>query len=387
MLKSYACRPENSKGRIYPEKPTLYRNDFERDRDRIIHANAFKRLQYKTQVFINHKGDHYRNRMTHSIEVSSIARSLCKALGLSEDLAEAVALAHDLGHTPFGHAGEDALNGCMKDYGGFSHNAHSFKILTKIEQKYAAYNGLNLTWEVLEAIVKHNGPVGEMGSSYAYIYEYDKKHNLDLKKYSSAEAQVASLSDDIAYICHDLEDSIKAEILSYTDLEEIDFIDRYIHEVRKSYPDVTDERLIYEVGRKLAHYLIESLMEQTRLNFSDNKIKTEQDIRCFGKQIVEFTDPTFKHVKQIKDFLMNKVYKHHLVAAVTLQTQTVIQDLFKLYSGNIDLLPFSWRVMIDENDVNSRMSVIADYIAGMTDRFAIKQYQTFYNFNFANTDL
>jgi dGTPase len=387
MLKSYACRPENSKGRIYPEKPTLYRNDFERDRDRIIHANAFKRLQYKTQVFINHKGDHYRNRMTHSIEVSSIARSLCKALGLSEDLAEGVALAHDLGHTPFGHAGEDALNECMKDFGGFSHNAHSFKILTKIEQKYAAYNGLNLTWEVLEAIVKHNGPMKDMGSSYAYVYEYDKKHNLDLGRYSSAEAQVASLSDDIAYICHDLEDSIKAEILSYVDFEEIEFIDRYIHEVKKDYQDVDDERLIYEVGRKLAHHLIESLLEQTRLNLERNKIKTEQDIRCLGKQIVDFTESANLEVKQIKDFLMRKVYKHHLVASVTLQSRTVIHDLFKLYSENIDLLPFSWRVMIDEQNIISKMSVIADYIAGMTDRFAIKQYQTFYNFNFANIDI
>ncbi len=386
MLKSYACLPENSKGRIHPEKPTPYRNDFERDRDRIIHANAFKRLQYKTQVFVNHKGDHYRNRMTHSIEVSSVARSLCKTLGLSEDLAEGVALAHDLGHTPFGHAGEDALNECMKDFGGFSHNAHSFKILTQIEKKYAAYDGLNLTWEVLEAIVKHNGPV-EKKESYACIFEYDAKRNLDLDKHSSAEAQVAALSDDIAYICHDLEDSIKAEIISYADLAEIEFVDLYIHEVKKMYKDIDNERLIYEVGRKLTHHLIESLLSQTRLNLIENKIKTEQDIRCLGKQVVEFTDSTFNEVKQIKDFLMKKVYKHHLVTSVTLQSQSVIRDLFKLYSENIELLPFNWRMMIEEGKVGSKMFVIADYIAGMTDRFAIKQYQTFYNLNFANIDL
>ncbi|MDG1436640.1 MAG: deoxyguanosinetriphosphate triphosphohydrolase [Rickettsiaceae bacterium] len=386
MLKSYACRPENSKERIYPEKPTPYRNEFERDRDRIIHANAFKRLQYKTQVFVNHTGDHYRNRMTHSMEVSSIARSVCKTLGLSDDLAEGVALAHDLGHSPFGHAGEDALNECMKDFGGFSHNAHSFKILTQLEGKYAAYNGLNLTWEVLEAIVKHNGPV-QKKESFACIFDYDAKHNLDLDKHSSAEAQVAALSDDVAYICHDLEDSIKAEIISYNDLKEVEFIDRYIHEVKTTYKDISGERLIYEVGRKLTHHLIDSLLFQTRLNIETNKIESEQDIRLLGKQTVEFKDSTVEEVKLIKDFLMRKVYKHHRVASVTLQGQKVVRDLFKLYAENIELIPFSWRMMIDENKVSSKMSVIADYIAGMTDRFAIKQYQTFYNLNFADTDL
>ena len=386
MLKSYACLPENSRGRVHPEKPTPYRNEFERDRDRIIHANAFKRLQYKTQVFVNHEGDHYRNRMTHSMEVSSIARSLCKALRLSDDLAEGVALAHDLGHSPFGHAGEEALNECMKDFGGFSHNAHSFKILTQLEQKYAAYDGLNLTWEVLEAIVKHNGPVKQT-ESYACIFDYDAKQTLELDKHSSAEAQVAALSDDIAYICHDLEDSIKAEIVSYSDLEEIKFIDRYIHEVKSMYKDISDERLIYEVGRKLTHHLIESLLFQTRVNIKEHKIETEKDIRLLGRQLVEFTESTFSEVKLIKDFLMRKVYKHHRVASVTLQSQNVIKALFKLYVDNIELLPFSWRIMIEENKPSSRMATIADYIAGMTDRFAIKQYQAFYNLNFASTDL
>ncbi|GAB4165830.1 MAG: deoxyguanosinetriphosphate triphosphohydrolase [Rickettsiaceae bacterium] len=386
MLKSYACLPENSKGRIYPEKPTPYRNEFERDRDRIIHANAFKRLQYKTQVFVNHEGDHYRNRMTHSVEVSTIARSLAKALGLNDDLSEAVALAHDLGHTPFGHAGEDALNDCMKDFGGFSHNAHSFKILTYLEKKYAAYDGLNLTWEVLEGIVKHNGPV-DMKESYAYIFEYDSKNSLDLARHSSAEAQVAALSDDIAYICHDLEDSIRAEIVTYKDLQEIEFVDKYIHEVKNTYQDVNDSRLIYEVGRKLTHHLIESLLFQTRVNIEKHKIKTEADIRGLGKQLVEFTNATCNEVKLIKDFLMKKVYKHHRVVSVTLQCQTVVRDLFKLYVQNIELLPFSWRQMIEDSSEDTKMATIADYIAGMTDRFAIKQYQAFYNLNFASTDL
>lgn len=386
MLKSYACLPENSQGRVYKEKSTPYRNEFERDRDRIIHSNAFKRLQYKTQVFVNHEGDHYRNRMTHSVEVSTIARSLCKTLGLSDDLAEVVALAHDLGHTPFGHAGENALNECMKDFGGFSHNAHSFKILTKLEQKYAAYDGLNLTWEVLEAIVKHNGPV-TWSESYAYIFEYNEKHDLQLDKYSSAEAQVAALSDDIAYICHDLEDSIRAEIISFKDLGEIDFLNNYIHQIKKEYPDINKERLIHEVCRKLTHHLIESLLFQTNFNIEKNKIKTEADIRNLNSQIVKFTDEVFLEVKLIKDFLMEKVYKHHRVASVTLQCQNVVRDLFALYVDNIELLPFNWRSMIDETKPFSKRSIIADYIAGMTDRFAIKQYQAFYNLNFANTDL
>ena len=386
MLKSYACLPENTKGRIHPEKSTPYRNEFERDRDRIIHSNAFKRLQYKTQVFVNHEGDHYRNRMTHSMEVSSIARSLSKALGLCEDLAEGVALAHDLGHTPFGHAGEDILNECMKDHGGFSHNAHAFKILTSIEQKYAAYDGLNLTWEVLEGIVKHNGPV-ERSQAYSYIFDYDEKHSLDLNKRSSTEAQVAALSDDIAYICHDLEDSIRAEIVTYRDLEEIEFVDKYIHDVRSEFSDINNDRLIYEVGRKLTHHLIESLLFQTQKNIKEHKIQTEQDVRNLDSQLVEFTESTFTEVKLIKDFLMRKVYKHHRVASVTLQSKNVIRDLFNLYVDNIELLPFSWRDMIIESGEDAKMSIIADYIAGMTDRFAIKQYQSFYNLNFAKTDL
>ena len=386
MLEKYACIPERTKGRIHPERPTPYRNEFERDRDRIIHSNSFKRLQYKTQVFVNHEGDHYRNRLTHSVEVSSIARSLCKALNLSDDLAEGVALAHDLGHSPFGHAGEESLNECMKEYGGFSHNAHSFKILTYLEKKYAAYNGLNLSWEVLEGIIKHNGPLPKKDLS-KYITDYDAMHPLDLTKYSSAESQVASLSDDIAYISHDLEDSIGAEIITYKDLGEIDLIDKYIHGVKNEYKDVDNSRLIYEVSRKLTHHLIDSLLSQTRYNIKKYKIETELDIRDLGCPLIEFTDDIVDEIKIIKEFLFNKVYKHHRVVSVTLQCQNIVKGLFKLYDENINLLPFGWREMIKDDVNNSKMSIIADYIAGMTDRYAIKQYQSFYNLKFANADL
>lgn len=386
MLKSYACLPENSRGRVYPENVTPYRNEFARDRDRIIHSNAFKRLQYKTQVFVNHEGDHYRNRMTHSVEVSTIARSISKELGLNDDLAEAVSLAHDLGHTPFGHAGESALNTCMKDYGGFSHNAHSFKILTYIEQKYAAYDGLNLTWEILEGIVKHNGPV-QKSDPYDYIFSYDEKHKLDLRKYSSAEAQVSSLSDDIAYICHDLEDSIKAKIFTHKDLKEIEFIDKFMHEVESSYNDIDDFRLIYEVVRKLMHYLIKDLLTQTTTNIQQYHIKSEEDIRNLSHPLVSFSKKVWKEVNLIKDFLMQKVYKHPRVASVSLQCQNVINDLFKLYVENVELLPVSWRKLVENADNMHKISIIGDYIAGMTDRFAIKQYQSYYNLNFARTGL
>lgn len=386
MFKPYACLPQNTRGRVYPEKTTPYRNEFERDRDRIIHSNAFKRLQYKTQVFVNHEGDHYRNRLTHSIEVSSIARSLCKALGLSEDLAESVALAHDLGHTPFGHAGEDALNKCMQQYGGFSHNAHSLKILTALEQKYVAYDGLNLTWEVIEGIAKHNGPVQPKDLS-GYVVEYNKNHDLEIDKFSSAEAQVASLSDDIAYITHDIEDSIRAEIITYKDLKGLDFIEKIIQMVKQDAPDIDDSRLIYEVVRKLTHHLIESLLLQTNQNIVDYNIKTERDIRELGKQLVDFTPEVNEEIRIVKKFLYDKVYTHNRVASVTLQCKNVIRKLFELYRDNIELLPFSWRNMVDLSDEQAKMSIIADYIAGMTDRFAIKQYQSFYNLNFANIDI
>jgi dGTPase len=386
MLESYACFSENSRGRIYPERQTSYRNEFERDRDRIIHSNSFKRLQYKTQVFVNHEGDHYRNRMTHSIEVSSIARSLCKALNLSDDLVEGVALAHDLGHTPFGHAGEEALNECMQGFGGFSHNAHSFKLLTLLEQKYAAYDGLNLTWEVLEGILKHNGPL-DKNSASQYILRYDERYDLDLTNHSSAEAQIASLSDDIAYICHDLEDSINAEIITYKDLEEIEFVDRYIKEVQNAYKGLNTSRTMYEVSRKLTHHLIECLLFQTKDNIQKYKVKTEKDIRCLGRPLVEFTEAAVGEISAIKKFLFKKVYKHHKVESVTTQCQGIVKALFELYENNMELLPSSWKSLIEQSDRQAKMSLIADYIAGMTDRFAIKQYQSFYNLKFTNIDL
>lgn len=388
MLKSYACQAATSRGRLYPEQATPYRTEFERDRDRIIHANAFKRLQYKTQVFINHEGDHYRNRLTHSIEVSTISRSVSKALGLNEDLSEAVALAHDLGHTPFGHIGETALDLCMRNYGGFSHNAHSFKLLTYIEQRYAAYDGLNLTWEVLEGIVKHNGPITHNKEEYRYVFDYDAKHNLELNKYSSAEAQVASMSDDIAYICHDFEDGVKAEIFTEKKLCQMELLGKFIYEVRAQYKSIDDARLIYEVGRKLMHYFIKSLLEQTRENIQKYNIKTEEEIRNLRCNLVDFTPEVCAQINIIKSFMKQELYSHPKVLAVSNQCKQIVEKLFALYSDNILSLPSDWNDLLKSNMTEKyRMSVIADYIAGMTDRFAIKQYQSYYQLNTNNLEL
>ncbi|XVN43410.1 MAG: deoxyguanosinetriphosphate triphosphohydrolase [Candidatus Rickettsia vulgarisii] len=382
MLATYACDPSKNKGRLYKEQPTNYRNEFERDRDRIIHSKAFRRLQYKTQVFINHEGDHYRNRLTHSIEVATVARSIANTLNLSSDLAETVALAHDLGHTPFGHAGEIALDECMKNYGGFSHNAHTLKILTKIEKRYAVYDGLNLTWEVLEGIVKHNGPM--INNVPTYIKEYNLQNDLDLGRYSSAEAQVASLADDISYISHDLEDSLGTKIIDFNHLSEVKFINQYINDVRAQYKEISSSRLTYEIVRKLTSDLITDLLKQTNDNLKKQKIVTTEDIRSLDYQIVDFTDQTKERINEIRQFLFNKVYKHNKLTSMTLKCQKIIKELFKLYMDNIDLLPFNWKALIIKQDESFRAGIVADYIAGMTDRFAIREYQDLYSCNFNN---
>jgi dGTPase len=382
MLKLYACNPSDTRGRLYAEKTTPYRNEYERDRDRIIHSNAFKRLQYKTQVFINHEGDHYRNRLTHSLEVSTVARSVAKSLFLCEDLAEAVALAHDLGHTPFGHAGETALNKCMENYGGFSHNAHSLKILTKLEHKYAAYHGLNLSWEVLEGIVKHNGPLTDNIPSF--ITEYNNEYDLEIDTYSSAEAQLASLSDDIAYICHDLEDGIGAALITIDDLQEIKLIDEYARTIKLQFPDISISSLIFEIVRKLTHYLINDLLTQTNINITKQKIENAHDVRRLDYQLVDFSEKIKQEIIVIKKFLFKRVYRHSHVENAALKCQKIVHELFHLYINDVTLLPLEWSELIADKDLKFKAIIIADYIAGMTDRFAIKEYNNFYNLNTDN---
>jgi dGTPase len=382
MLARYACDPANTKGRLYKEDATPYRNEFERDRDRIIHSNAFRRLQGKTQVFMNDENDHYRNRLTHSIEVSSVARCIARTLNLSPDLAETIAIAHDLGHSPFGHAGERALNECMLDYGGFSHNTHSLKILTKLERKYLAYDGLNLTWEVLEGIVKHNGPLTKNNID-PYIREYNAINDLDIYNYSSAEAQIASLSDDITYICHDLEDSIKYQIINFNDLSEIRYIEEYIKDLKDKSKNISDSRLIYEVARKMIHYLIDSLLLQTRYNIARYGIETSHDVRKLDCELVDFTELTKDRIEEVRGFLFSKVYRNPHIMSITAKYTVIIKSLFDKYMNDINLLPASWVELIDhKEDSKSVAKVVSDYIACMTDRFAIKEYHSLYNVNF-----
>ncbi|WP_341793734.1 MULTISPECIES: deoxyguanosinetriphosphate triphosphohydrolase [unclassified Rickettsia] len=382
MLASYACDPLKSKGRLYPESPTSYRNEFERDRDRIIHTNAFRRLQYKTQVFINHEGDHYRNRLTHSLEVATVARSIANTLNLSSDLAEAIALAHDLGHTPFGHAGEIALNECMKEYGGFSHNAQSLKILTMLEKRYATYKGVNLTWEVLEGIVKHNGPL--INNINEYIAEYNKENDLRLGTYATAEAQVASLADDISYISHDLEDSIGAKIIDFNHLAELKYLDQHIFELKAKFKDINSSCLIYEIVRRLMNELITDLLGQTKDNLNKEQIKSVDEIRNLNYQIVDFTDNAKERISEIKQFLFQKVYRNNRITAISRKCHKIVEGLFKVYMDDINLLPFSWKELIKSEDTKSKARIVADYIAGMTDRFAIQEYNELCSVNFNN---
>ena len=380
MLANYACDPEKTRGRLYKESPTPYRNEFQRDKDRIIHSNGFRRLEYKTQVFVNHQGDHYRNRLTHSLEVSIIARSLARALNLSEDLAEGISLSHDLGHTPFGHSGEDALKECMKNYGGFSHNAQVIKLLTHLENRYADFNGLNLTWEILEGIAKHNGPL--LGDIPKAIEIYNNINDLDLKNYSSAESQLASLSDDIAYVVHDLEDGVRSRLLSIEDLRSIDVINNSINLINSKHSNLSAPIMIYEIGRHLTHILIEDLLTRTRLNIKKFNINTIDDVRKLGKPLIDFSDEIKSLITQLKQLLFKKVYKHHKIVALTLKCQRIVKELFHMYFESPLLLPEKWSQNICKNDDINKAVIIADYISGMTDRYAIKEYQSFFNINF-----
>jgi dGTPase len=377
QLATYACDPTRSRGRFYKEEPTLFRNNFQMDRDRIVHSNAFRRLEYKTQVFVNHEGDHYRNRLTHSMEVAVLARLIARALDVSEDLAESIALAHDMGHTPFGHAGEEALNECMANYGGFDHNAHSIKLLTSLEDRYASFDGLNLSWEVLEGIAKHNGPL--TGKLPIGIKEYNDIHDLELNKFSSMEAQLASLSDDIAYHSHDIEDGIRARLLSLDDLQTIEIMSQFIKQIKSAHSNIPFARLVYEVTRKLTHYLVTDLITTTQENIKNYNITTQQDVRELGKAVVEFSPKVCSENKRIKELLFEKVYKNHQVILMKLKSQKVVKDLFNLCMETPECMPVEWQKRMTDSAPAAKARIISDYIAGMTDRYAIREFESFFN--------
>lgn len=378
-LAPWACHPEESRGRLHPEDECSTRSPFQRDRDRIIHSAAFRRLEYKTQVFVNHEGDNYRTRLTHSLEVSQLSRSACRMLALNEDLAEAFALAHDLGHPPFGHAGEDALHEVMEDFGGFDHNAQSLRILTKLERRYAEFDGLNLTWEALEGIAKHNGPLTGPHATHQKelpraIREYTAQHDLELDGWPSAEAQVAALCDDIAYNNHDIDDGIRAGLFSVRDLCDAPLAGPVFASVLTRYPNAEPSRQTHEAVRRLIHQMVGDLLTETQHRLADAKVQTVGDIRSLGEPVAAFSDEMHVLNRELKAFLMQRMYRHYRVNRMTSKARRVVRDLFLLLHREPQCLPTEWQSRAGGAGSQQAAEVVADYIAGMTDRFAMQEH-------------
>lgn len=371
-LAAYACRPEQSRGRLHgePESPT--RSVFQRDRDRIIHSSAFRRLQYKTQVFVYHEGDHYRTRLTHSLEVAQIARSIARQLGLEEDLAEALALAHDLGHTPFGHAGEEALDAVMRPFGGFAHNDQTLRVLTRLEHRYAGFDGLNLTWETLEGTVKHNGPI--IGELPATIADYVTRHDLELASWPSAEAQVAAISDDIAYDNHDLDDGLRAALFTTADLVGVPLIGPIFTEVDALHPGLGASRRIHEVIRRMIDRMVSDVVEESRRHLAAAGAKSAAEIRGLGRAVIGFSPSMREHERGLRGFLFERMYRHYRVNRMASKARRIVQELFQLLLAEPQCLPTEWRQLAAGPGALETARVVADYIAGMTDRFALDEH-------------
>lgn len=378
-LASYATKAEKTRGRLYPEQEAPYRTCFQRDRDRIIHSGAFRRLESKTQVFVYHEGSSLRTRLTHSLEVSQITRSLCRMLGLNKDLGEALALAHDLGHTPFGHAGEMALNECMQNYGGFDHNAHSLKIVTKLEQKYPRFDGINLSWETLEGLVKHNGPLIGPGCEPLplEIAEYNAIQDLELDGYPGAEAQVASLADDIAYSNHDTDDGLKTGLITVEEISSVDFFKHHYEQVKKEYSTVEHSRIVAETVRRMINDMILDVAEASRKNLAELDPQSVEDIRACGRPVIAFSDGMKKQMKELKGFLFPNMYRHYKINQMTSKGKRIIRDLFTLLFAENNILPTQWQKKVlqcpdSEDGRKQKARIIADFVAGLTDASAIE---------------
>ena len=374
MAAPYATDPANARGRLYPEEESLFRSPFQRDRDRIIHSSAFRRLKHKTQVFIEHEGDYFRTRLTHSIEVAQVARTVAAALELNVELTEAVALAHDLGHTPFGHTGEEALDALMQPFGGFDHNAQALRIVTDLERHYAEWDGLNLTWECLEGIAKHNGPVtGEIPWALA---AYNARHDLELHTHASAEAQVAALADDIAYNNHDLHDGLRAELFSTDELAELPILRDCFARVDTLYPGLNYYRRRHEALRRFFGVLVEDVITVSQRNLAEFRPATVADIRHAGRMMVQFSPALWEDLKVIRQFLFQRMYRAPAVVEMRRAVTGMIDELFPFFLSNPVELPKQWRKDVEQaNDMQTLARIVADYIAGMTDRFAIQEHQ------------
>ena len=377
----YAEDPTRSRGRRHREPESRTRTPWARDRDRVIHATAFRRLKEKTQVFIAHEGDHYRTRLTHSLEVAQIARSIAGALGLDPDLAEGVALAHDLGHPPFGHAGEDELQNVMEPYGGFDHNVQTFRILTSLERRYPDFDGLNLTWESLEGVVKHNGPITDRLDRPAYkaIGDYTLAHDLALSTWPSAEAQVAALADDIAYNNHDVDDGVQAELFGLDDLLDVPLIGPCIASVRRDHPrlDLRLQRL--EAVRRMIGVMVEDLMTETRSRASSAGVQSSDEVRAMDRALVAFSGGLTDDLAKLRAFLHARMYRHYRMNRTRSAARRILREMFELFMAEPDVLPEQWRARTQNRDPSGRARVVCDYIAGMTDRYAIEEHRKLFH--------
>ena len=374
-LATFAFDENKSRGRMFVENfdDSKYRSIFGRDRDRIINSSAFRRLQYKTQVFVNHQGDHYRTRLTHTLEMAQIARWIAGAINANKDLAEIISLAHDLGHPPFGHAGEEALNLKMQNFNGFSHNAHTLKIVTKIETRFIEFEGLNLSWETLEGIVKHNGAILDLSKIDNYILNFNKIYDLELSKNPAIEAQISAISDDIAYNNHDIEDALRAQLFGIEDLFELPLVGEIYQEILQKNPQIRQELLVGEAKKRITLAMVLDVIEQTKINLQKNNIKTLEEVRNFSKFLVEFSPKMQENHLKIKKFLMQKMYRHEMVNAMTDNAKQIINSLFDFHFLKPENLPKErYEEYLQNKNSQNLAEITCDYIAGMTDRFAIK---------------
>ncbi|SEQ25847.1 dGTPase [Loktanella sp. DSM 29012] len=374
MAARYATNPASPRGRLYAEEESAHRSPFQRDRDRIIHSSAFRRLKHKTQVFIEHEGDYFRTRLTHSIEVAQVARTVAASLDLNVELTEAIALAHDLGHTPFGHTGEEALDRLMQPYGGFDHNAQALRIVTDLERHYAEWDGLNLTWETLEGIAKHNGPVPQPWP-YA-LAAYNTRHDLELHTHAGPEAQVAALSDDIAYNNHDLHDGLRAELFSTDELAELPVLSDCFARVDAKYPGLNYYRRRHEALRRFFGVLVEDVIAVSRRNLTDLDAQNVAEVRHAGRMMIQFTPALWEDLKVIRAFLFTRMYRAPAVVEMRHVVTSMLDELFAYYIDTPTELPKQWRKEVAEaEDRQTLARIVADYIAGMTDRFAIQEHE------------
>ncbi|PWK65911.1 deoxyguanosinetriphosphate triphosphohydrolase [Aminobacter sp. AP02] len=382
---AYACDPARSRGRLFDEVESPTRTPFQRDRDRIIHSTAFRRLKHKTQVFVAHEGDHFRTRLTHTIEVAQIARALARALRCDEDLAEAIALVHDFGHTPFGHTGEDALNDKMAAWGGFDHNAQSLRIVTRLERRYAEFDGLNLTWETLEGLVKHNGPLtdatgkGLKGPVPQAIRDYSELHDLELDRFASLEAQCAAIADDIAYNTHDIDDGLRAGLLTLDMLDAVSLPASILRGVRERYPALDVVRTGHELMRRQITIFVEDVISTAAAKIARAAPQSADDIRAAGEAMVTFSDAMAASEKELKAFLYRNMYRHSEVMRVRADADSIVRDLFDVYFADPRAMPEGWREGLDRAEDRIKARAVADFLAGMTDTYAIKEHRRLFD--------